>query len=126
MPKFTPNHECQFVVFKMLDPVAGDDERVRIAQTNRDEWDKDVIAYEHQRHRQIERCGTALDDREHARVLRFVDAHTASNQAPARERDVDHGDDQQHRNLRGMNLFAQDKSDCRRRGKSKQQGEEER
>ncbi|BDE04836.1 hypothetical protein WPS_01120 [Vulcanimicrobium alpinum] len=98
----------RLVVAKVVDELRGDHDRVRIADPDRDDRDERVVAHEDVRRRHPQHPRALVDDRVHVRELAGVHAQAASQQPAARERDVDHRDDQQQRQFLPAYLMLQD------------------
>ena len=111
VPEFAADHKREFVVFERFDPVARDHQRIRLAETERGDRYVVILANEDQRHRNIEGRARALDDFKDAWVLSLVNAHAGAQEFSAGERDVDHRDDDEQRDLRRTDGFVKDVAD---------------
>ncbi len=99
VPELAPDQKAQLVVAEVLDVLRRDDDRVRLADPDRDDRHERVVAHEHVRRRHAQHPRALVDDRVDVRELAGVNAQPAAEQPAARERDVDHRDDDQQRDL---------------------------
>ncbi len=121
MPQLPSNDKCELVVFEMFDPMAGENQCVRLSEAKRGYWNVVILAHENQRHRNLKRCASALHDREDPRVLSFVNHHGRPDKPAARQRHVNHRDDDEERHLGHADLLVNKESDQQRRRKREEQ-----
>jgi len=75
MCEFSTDEKTQLLWFEMTDPLRGDDQGVRLADTDRDEWHEGIVAHEHLRCRDAERARAVLNECRDVAELAFVHAN---------------------------------------------------
>jgi hypothetical protein len=100
----------------MFDPVTREYEGVGFTET--ESGDRNVVVFprKDQRHRDLERSTRVFYDGENARKLCLVNHHRRADETAARERYIDHRDDDEEGDLRESNTLVNEEAEqrCRR------------
>src|ERR1700692_4290772 len=125
VPQLATDYKRQLVVGEELDPMTREYERVGLAESECDRRYEVVLANEDCGHRNLQRRASASRYRKDPRILGLMDAHARAKKPPARQRDVDHRDDDEERDLRSADGFVKHVSDQQSSGEREEAGQPE-